>query len=77
MDDNCPASLALRYAVSSSEFLRGRRCRPRCNRFGFIVNNLRVHKMDLKTVDNLYDLKNLAYDRARWRGMFVFRDYQG
>ena len=77
MDDNCAASLALRYAISSSEFLRGRRGRPRCNLFTTIVNDLREHDFNLKSVNDLNELKLLAYNRNAWRDMFTFREYLG
>ena len=75
MDDNCPASLALRYAVSSSEFLQGRVGRPRCNLFGFLVKDLSEHSIPLKTVDDLVVLRSIAADRSAWRKMFVAREY--
>ena len=43
----------------------------------FIVNDLGEHNLNLNTVDDLNELKMLAYDRSKWRGMFTFRDYQG
>ena len=77
MDDNCAASLALRYAISSSEFLRGRRGRPRCNLFTTIVNDLREHNCNLKSVNDFNELKLLAQDRNSWRAMFTYREYLG
>ena len=77
MDDNCAASLSLRYAVTSSEFLRGRRGRPRCNLFTTIVNDLKEHDLHLKTIHDLHKLKVLANDRNLWRGMFTFKEYKG
>ena len=77
MDDNCAASLALRYAISSSEFLRGRRGRPRCNLFTTIVNDLREHDFNLKSVNDFNELKLLAYNRNAWRDMLTFREYLG
>ena len=76
-DDNCPASLAFRYAISSSETLRGRRGRPRTNLFSFIQNDLKEHDIILKNVDDLVELRMLAYNRALWRNMFTFNDYIG
>ena len=76
MDDNCPASLALRYAVSSLEYLRGRRGRPRSNLFSTLVNDLSEHSLSIKTVQDLSDLRLIASDRATWRNMFVHREYE-
>ena len=77
MDDNCAAILALRYAITSSEFLRGRRGRPRCNLFSTIVNDLKEHKCDLRSAGDFNVLKLLAQNRNVWRGMFIVRDFQG
>ena len=76
MDDNCPASLALHYAVSSLEYLRGRRGRPRSNLFSTLVNDLGEHSLSLKTLQDLSDLRLIASDRAAWRNMFVHREYR-
>ena len=77
MDDNCPAALALRYAVSSAEYLRGRVGRPRSNLFSILVNDLNEHSICLKTVQDLSDLQLIASDRVKWRNMFVCRKYEG
>ena len=75
MDDNSPASLALRYAVSTSTTMRGRRGRPRCNLFSTIVTDLQAHNISLKTVEDLTVLRDIAADRVGWRNMFVTRDF--
>ena len=77
MDDNCPASLALRYAVTSSEFLRGRLGRPRSNLFSTLVNDLKEHHIGLRDTDDLTKLRALASNRAVWRNMFTLREYEG
>ena len=76
-DDNCPARLALRYAISSSDHLKGRLGRPRTNLFSILRNDLKGHNIKLKNVDDLVDLKMLAYNRSLWRSMFTFNDYYG
>ena len=72
MDDNCPASLAFHFAVEISTSLRGRRGRPRTNLFNFIKTDLREHNIELRSVDDILELKNIAYNRAQWRNMFVY-----
>ena len=74
MDDNSPASLALRYAVTSSDFLKGRRGRPRSNLFSFLVKDLKEHSLQLRNCDDLLNIKILASDRVVWRNMLIFRD---
>ena len=58
MDDNCPASLALRYAIDSSTSLRGRRGRPRTNLLSYIQADLKEHNIKLNGVDDLLNLKS-------------------
>ena len=77
MDDNCPAKVALRYAVDCSEFLRGRRGRPQSNLFSFLVNDLKEHNIQLANVNDLCELITYAKNRAMWRNMFTYRDFEG
>ena len=72
MDDNCAPSLALRYAVDSSNSLRGRRGRPRTNLFSSIQADLKFFDLRLNSIDDLSNLKTVAYDRANWRNMFSY-----
>ena len=73
MDDNCPPVLALRFALTSGDLYSGRRGRPRINLLGTIQDDLREHKLSLKTVDDLNNIRHLANDRSGWRGMFKHR----
>ena len=77
MDDSCPASLALRYAVTSSDLFRGRRGRPRTNLFSILQVDLKVFSLSLNNVDDLLELKQLASNRTIWRNMFVIRNEYG
>ena len=72
MDDNCPASLAFRYAVESSSSLKGRRGRPRTNLLSTIQADLKAHNINLSGVDDIFYLKHIAYNRALWRNMFAY-----
>ena len=75
MDDNCPAGLALRYAVNSSDLYRGRRGRPQTNLFSILVNDLKEHNIGLKNLDDLHLLRCFAYDRAGWRSLYKVRHF--
>ena len=75
-DDNTPAALALQFAISSSEQLRGRCGRPRCNLFTAIVNDLKENSLRLTESSDLDNLKMLASDRPVWRSMFVDKDIE-
>ena len=72
-DDNTPASLALRFAISSVEHLRGRVGRPRSNLLNTIQNDLKEHSIELKNIDDLENLKFKAHDRVAWKNMFKYR----
>ena len=73
MDENCPASLALRYAVEASSSLKGRRGRPRTNLFNTIQADLKDHNIKFNCVDDIFYLKSIAYNRANWRSMFAYK----
>ena len=75
MDDDCPASLALRYAVTCGDLFKGRRGRPQINLFSVLVNDLNEYDISLKNLDDLHELRMLAYDRVKWRNMYEVRYY--
>ena len=77
MDNNSPASVALHYAVETLDTLRGRRGRPRTNLFSVLVNDLKEYGVSLKNLDELHNLRCLAYNRTVWRNMFVMKQYEG
>ena len=73
MDDNCPPVLALRFALTSGDLYSGRRGRPRINLLGTIQDDLKEHKLSLKTVDDLNTVRQLANDKSECKGMFMYR----
>ena len=77
MDNNCPASAALNYAIETLDTLKGRRGRPRTNLFSTLVNDLKDHGIGLKNHDDLEEIRCLAYNRVLWRNMFVMKQYEG
>ena len=77
MDNNCPASVALHYAVETLDTLTGRRGRPRTNLFSVLVNDLKEYGASLKNLEDLHYLKCLAHNRTVWRNMFVMKQYEG
>ena len=72
MDDNCPAVISIRFAITSADIYRGRRGRPRTNLLSTIQSDLRGHDINLKTVADLEKVKQLARDRVLWRNMFQY-----
>ena len=70
-DDNTPASLALRYAISSLDHFRGRVGRPRSNLLNTIQNDLKEHCIVLNTLEDLENLKFKAYDRVAWKTCLI------
>ena len=67
--------MALRYAVTSNDLFKGRRGRPQTNLFSILVNDLDEHDINLKNLDDLHELRMLAYDRVKWRNMYEVRYY--
>ena len=70
MDDSSPAVQSLKYAITSADLFKGRLGRPRINLFNTIQKDLKVHGLDLKTMNDFYDVRNIAQDRVLWRNMF-------
>ena len=78
MEDNSPAALALRFAVNSSDMYKGRRGRPRINLFNTLQGELKDrHNIELKSNNDLDELKLLASDRLVWRNMFKYDECIG
>ena len=71
MDDNSPAALSLRYAMTSSDMFTGRRGRPRTNLFSIIQSDLKTLDLSFKNCDDLDFVKVLASNRSAWRNMFM------
>ena len=59
MEDNSPAALSIRFAITSADIYRGRRGRPRMNLLSTIQNDLKEHDIALKTVGDLDAVKML------------------
>ncbi len=74
MDDNSPAALSLRYAITSSDMFTGRRGRPRTNLFSIIQSDLKSLNIPFNVIRDLDYVKVLASDRSAWRNMFVKDD---
>ena len=70
MDDSNPAIQSVKYAITSSQFLKGRLGRPRINLFNTIQGDLKDRGLALKTIDDLDVVRSVAQDRVLWRNMF-------
>ena len=68
-DDNTPAQLALHFAVNADATMKGRVGRHQNNLFRMLKSDLVARKIKLKSIDDLYSLKNLASDRSGWKRM--------
>ena len=73
MDDNCPPVLALRFAITSSELYVGRLGRPRTNLLGTLQDDLKELNLNLKSVNDLEEIRMIARNRSEWRNMFKVR----
>ena len=76
MDSNCPASAALNHALITLDTFKGRRGRPRTNLFSTLINDLKDHGIRLKNLDDLDEIRCMAYNRILWRNMFVIKQYE-
>lgn len=63
-----PAFSSLKFAINTLQ-LPGRRGRPQTNLFSLIINDIkkREFKFNLNSLDDLYNLRDVARDRAEWR----------
>jgi hypothetical protein len=68
-DDNTPAQLALHFAVNADATMKGRVGRHQNNLFRMLKSDLVARKIKLKSISDLYYLKNLASDRSGWKSM--------
>ena len=75
MDSNTPASAALYHAVDTLHTLRGRIGRPRTNLLSFLCADLSLCGLGLRSLQDLEELKCLAYDRSTWRKMCTIKPY--
>ena len=65
-----PAYSSLTFAVNSLQ-MKGRVGRPQTNLFSLIQRDLLNHNMYINNIDDLNNLRLLAFDRAKWRRMLV------
>ena len=63
-----PAFLSLKFALSNN--LKSRKSRHQMNLFKVICNDLKSRNLNLETIDDLYELRNVAYDRSHWKSIF-------
>ena len=67
-DTNTPAFLSLTFAISNT--YKSRAGRHQCNLFHTIIKDLKNRNFNLKNVDDLYELRNVAQDRNYWHSLF-------
>ena len=64
-DQDTPAFKSLTFAMSNE--LRSRKGRHQMNLMHVIKSDLKCRNFGLQCVDDIYDLCEIASDRARWR----------
>ena len=69
-EENCPALLALRFAVEGSKKYKGRVGRHRCNLLDTLRDDLKTRHMMLRNVIDFENIKHIASDRVKWRKLF-------
>ena len=63
-----PAFSSLMFAINTLQY-PGRRGRPQSNLFSLILSDLKRHGKSLKTINELYELKSMASNKAYWRSL--------
>ena len=63
-----PAFLSLKFALSNN--LKSRKSRHQMNLFNVICNDLKSRNYNLESIDELYQLREVASDRSHWKLMF-------
>jgi hypothetical protein len=69
--ENSPASLALSFAVEGSCEYKSRRGRHQTNLFNVIKTDLSDKGVSLLSIDDLYELRQLANDRHKWKMLLI------
>ena len=69
-DDNTPAMLSLKFALTSINELKGRVGRPNTNLFSTLVNDLKYRNLQLKDLDDLNDIRDIAKCRKCWKLLY-------
>ena len=67
--EDCPAYLAILFAINADKSLSGRLGRPSMNLLDIVRKDLKCRSIDnaLKTIDDFENLRFLALDRAEWK----------
>ena len=73
--ENIPAQLALFFAVKSEEnnLFNGRWGRPRLNLFNSLVSDLGESNLSNDTVDELYEIRDIAECKRCWSNLYGYR----
>ena len=64
-----PAFTSLKFALTNN--LKGRIARHQMNLFNVICNDLKTRNFKLDTIDDLYYIREVAFDRSHWKLLFL------
>ena len=68
-DEQTPAFSSLRFAVCNR--YKSRKGRHQSNLLNLLISDLKVRKLKLDGLSDLYNLRSVAFDRAYWRSCFA------
>jgi hypothetical protein len=68
LDENSPAFSSLKFALTNN--LKSRKGRHQSNLFNLLTSDLKSRDMHLKNLTDLVKLRDIAFNRAEWRGLF-------
>ena len=69
-EETTPAQLALQYALNGARQYEIRLGRPRINLLDTLIKDLKCRNINLKTPEDLYNVRNIASNRKCWRTLF-------
>ena len=67
--ENSPAAVALVYAIDGCS-AKSRRGRHQINLFNTIKSDLSLRDFRLNNIEDLYELKEVARDRKKWKTLY-------
>ena len=67
LDECTPAFSSLKFAITNNH--KQRRGRHQSNLFNLLTNDLASRNLNLKSIDDLYKLRELAMKRLEWHAL--------
>ena len=68
--ENSPSMLAFNFSIGGSNIYKARRGRHKTNLLSTLKQDLKSRNIKLNSLKDMYELRNIACDRVRWRKLF-------